>query len=139
MSRVTKVGQNLQGPAGRVDPEMTRALVKLAGVAKRDYHKFWLSASSVAEEGTLSEFAKDQIDGFMESLEFSGGSKYIKIIRNDNQRMVWGFIVNTENDSKFKYGDILKAAGWAAPARNKARGNVFEDLSWVRWTGPEYL
>lgn len=139
MSRVTKVGQNLQGPAGRVDPKMTRALIKLADVARRDYHRFWLRADSVAAKGTLSEFAKAQIEGFMESLEFSGGSKYIKIIRNDGQRMVWGFIVNTENDAKFKYGDILKAAGWAAPARNKARGNVFEDLSKVQWTGPEYL
>ena len=136
MSRVTKIGQNLQGPAGRVDPEMSRALIKLAGVAKKDYHRFWLASDSVAAKGTLSPFAQEQIDNFMESLEFRGGSKYIKVIRENS---VWGFIVNTENDSKFKYGDILKPAGWAAPARNKARGNVFEDLSWVQWTGPAYL
>jgi hypothetical protein len=53
--------------------------------------------------------------------------------------MVWGFI-QKEDDKKFRAGDILKAASWAAPARNKARGNVLdEDFSWVRWTGPEYL
>ena len=136
MSRVTKVGQNLQGPAGRVDPRMSRALIKMAGVMKKDYQRFW-EAGSKGEP--LSGYAQEQLDGFMESLEFSGGSKYIKVIRDDNQRMVWGFIVNTENDSKFKYGDILKPAGWAAPARNKARGNIFEDLSWVQWTGPAYL
>jgi len=139
MSRVTKVGQNLQGPAGRVDPRMSRALIKMAGVMKKDYLRFWKAADSVAAKGTLSPYAQEQLDNFMESIEFSGGSKYIKVIRNDNQRTVWGFIVNTENDSKFKYGDILKPAGWAAPARNKARGNVFEDLSWVQWTGPAYL
>jgi len=136
MSRVTKIGQNLQGPAGRVDPRMSRALIKMAGVMKKDYQRFW-EASNKGEP--LSGYAKEQLDGFMESIEFNSGSKYIKVIRDDNQRMVWGFIVNTENDSKFKYGDILKPAGWAAPARNKARGNIFEDLSWVQWTGPAYL
>ena len=115
-----------------IKPEMNRALIKMAGVAKRDYQRFW----DHSNKGELSPFAKDQIEGFMESLEFRGGSKYIKVIRENS---VWGFIVNTESDSKFKYGDILKAAGWAAPARNKARGNIFEDLSWVQWTGPAYL
>ena len=119
-----------------IKPEMSRALIKMAGVAKQDYMRFWKASDSVAAKGTLSPFAQQQIDGFMESLEFRGGSKYIKVIRENS---VWGFIVNTENDKKFKYGDILKAAGWAAPARNKARGNVFEDLSWVQWTGPAYL
>ena len=68
------------------------------------------------------------------------GSKYIKIVRSGTQDMVWGFIVKTDTDKKFRKGDILKAASWAAPARNKARGNILEgDFSWVRWTGPEYL
>jgi len=38
----------------------------------------------------------------------------------------------------FRYGDILKAASWATPARNGARGNVFEEYT-VRWTGPLYF
>jgi nitrate/TMAO reductase-like tetraheme cytochrome c subunit len=68
------------------------------------------------------------------------GSKYIKIVRSGTQDMVWGFVVKTDTDNKFRKGDILKAAGWAAPARNKARGNILDgDFSWVRWTGPEYL
>ena len=68
------------------------------------------------------------------------GSKYIKIVRKGNQSSVWGFVVKTDNDKIFRKGDILKAAGWAAPARNKARGNILDgDFSWVRWTGPEYL
>ena len=119
-----------------IKPEMSRALIKMAGVAKQDYMRFWKASDSVAAKGTISPFAQQQIDGFMESLEFRGGSKYIKVIRENS---VWGFIVNTENDKKFKYGDILKPAGWAAPARNAARGNVFSDLSWVQWTGPAYL
>lgn len=119
-----------------IKSDMSLALMKMAGVMKKDYQRFW-QASSKGEP--LSQFAQNQIEGFMESLEFNSGSKYIKIIRDDNQRMVWGFVVNTDTDKKFKRGDILMAAGWAAPARNKARGNVFSDLSWVRWTGPAYL
>ena len=44
-----------------------------------------------------------------------------------------------ENDKKFQYGDILKAAGWNSPARNAARGNVMEGGYTVQWTGPLYL
>ena len=40
--------------------------------------------------------------------------------------------------TNFKVGDILKAAGYRAPALNKARGNIFESYS-VAWTGPHYI
>ena len=43
---------------------------------------------------------------------------------SNGQQSVWGFIVASENDKKFQVGDILMAAGWKSPARNKARGNV---------------
>lgn len=115
--------------------DMNKAIIKMVGVMKKDYQRFW----DRADGSQISNYAQDQLDGFMESIEIIEGKKYIKIVRNDGQRMVWGFIVNTDNDSKFKRGDILKPAGWAAPARNKARGNVFTDLSWVNWTGPAYL
>ena len=58
------------------------------------------------------------------------GQKYIKIISNAN----------------FEEGDILKAAGWATPALNKARGNLFNldiktyvDPNSSRIYGPDYL
>ena len=38
-----------------------------------------------------------------------------------------------------KKGDILKAAGYRAPARNSARGNVLEGNYAIQWTGPLYL
>ena len=50
-----------------------------------------------------------------------------------------GFIVNTDNDKKFKRGDILKAAGFNTPARNAARGNILSDDYTVQWTGPALL
>lgn len=71
---------------------------------------------------------------FREKLSFKEGKKYIKIISGGG---VWGFVVNTRDDAKFRYGDILKAVSWSSPARNFARGNVFEDYD-VAWTGPHY-
>jgi hypothetical protein len=34
---------------------------------------------------------------------------------------------------------LLKAAGYNAPARNRARGNIVEGGYTVQWTGPLYL
>ena len=72
------------------------------------------------------------------------GQKYIKIGRISDHtpgRMgsVWGFVVGVDNDPKFKKGDVLKAAGYNAPARNAPRGNVLEGGFNIRWTGPLYL
>ena len=75
---------------------------------------------------------------FAEGITFEEGRKYIKVVKTlGTQQMVWGFLMK-EDDKKFKKGDILMAASWAAPARNKARGNVFEDYK-IQWTGPNYL
>ena len=91
-----------------------------------------------------SRGGKEQLTGYFaekaanydDLLEVKYGKKYIKII---SDRSVWGFIVNTDKDKKFKKGDILMAAGYNAPARNKARGNVLEGGYTVQWTGPLYL
>jgi hypothetical protein len=75
---------------------------------------------------------------FAEGITFEEGRKYIKVVKTlGTQQMVWGFLMK-EDDQKFKKGDILKAASWAAPTRNKARGNIFEDYR-IAWTGPNYL
>jgi hypothetical protein len=64
------------------------------------------------------------------------GSKYIWI---GTRNSAWGFVVNTDNDKKFKKGDILIPAGYKAPARNGARGNVLDGGYPINWTGPLYL
>ena len=93
----------------------------------------WNSRTEYGDEDTKAE----RVQEFADKIEIAEGSKYIKIITGSS---VWGFVVKTESDKLFKQGDILKAASWAAPARNKPRGNVLEEnFSWVRWTGPEYL
>ena len=85
-------------------------------------------------------FDPESVGEFIDNLLVEEGRKYLKITKKlGNQTMVWGFIVK-QDDKKFRAGDILKAASWAAPARNKARGNILDgDFSMVRWTGPEYL
>ena len=86
---------------------------------------------------TLSDINKEMIARFNENLTYKTGSKYIKVFTEGGS--VWGFVVNTDNDKKFAKGDILKAAGYNAPARNAARGNILDGGYTIRWTGPLYL
>ena len=79
------------------------------------------------------EIRKEMIADFNRKITYKAGSKYIKVFSEGGS--VWGFVVNTDNDKKFKKGDILKAAGYAAPARNFPRGNILEGGYTVRWTG----
>ena len=104
---------------------------------KKDYLNWTTRCADARGRTTLSEINKTMIAEFNEKLTYKTGSKYIKIYKEGGS--VWGFVVNTDNDKKFRKGDILKAAGYAAPARNAARGNIVEGGYTIRWTGPLYL
>ena len=82
------------------------------------------------------DFAKERIEEFKNSFSVRVGKKYIKIISYSS---VKAFVVNSDDDKMFKKGDILKAASWAAPARNSARGNVLDGVFSGGWTGPSSL
>ena len=84
-----------------------------------------------------SSVQNDMFDRFKSRIDFKEGKKYIKIFTEGGS--VWGFVVNTDKDNKFRKGDILKAAGWNAPARNQARGNILDGGYKIQWTGPPYL
>jgi hypothetical protein len=72
---------------------------------------------------------------FQQSVGFEVGSKYIKVYAGANQLSVHSFIC-LKDGGKFKRGDILKAAGWSAPAKNFARGNVMtKQYGKTTWTG----
>ena len=66
------------------------------------------------------------------------GRKFIKIIRDTS---VWGFVAKADGTHKgvpMKMGDVLKAAGWSAPAKH-TRGNIFDNnQDYFCWTGPDY-
>ena len=114
--------------------EMISAIDELLEKIKEDYFNY------TSRYGTreLSDINKKMIAEFNDELGYTVGKKYIKItVRNGGS--VWGFVV-AGSDKKFQEGDILKAASWATPARNKARGNILEgNFDWVQWTGPAYL
>ena len=101
---------------------------------KADYFN-WTSRNGTKE---LSQVNKDMIQRFNTELGFKQGKKYIKVTTN-NGGSVWGFVVATDDDKKFRKGDILKAAGFNAPARNAARGNIVDGGYNINWTGPNYL
>lgn len=115
---------------------MQNEINTLLQAIKTDYIR-WTTKGGKEE---LTGYFKETVDKFDDSFTVKVGKKYTKIIRDGG---VWGFIANndfvTSNGKSFTKGDILKAAGWQAPALNSARGNIFDDNYSVAWTGPHYL
>ena len=69
------------------------------------------------------EYEAERNERFKNGLSFSIGKKYIKIISNG---AAFAFVVNADNDDKFRRGDVLMPAGWKTPARNSPRGNILD-------------
>ena len=70
------------------------------------------------------------------SIEFVKGRKFLKVVKNWGSRSVHSFICVKPHD-RWYYGDILKAASWAQPAKNFVRGNVLDTDSYKThsWMG----
>lgn len=83
----------------------------------------------------LTGYSLEQTDNWDKKTKISQGKKYIKIVQDTG---VFCFIVK-EDFKHFKKGDILKAAGYNAPALNQPRGNVLAGNYPIQWTGPLYL
>ena len=111
---------------------MKEAIERVLDSMREDYCR-WNRSGRDINEKILSDMERDYCEG----LEITEGSRYWKIISDKRgSRSVCGFVAKA-GDKKFREGDMLKAAGWAAPARNFARGNVLDGtgVSNVRWTG----
>ena len=112
---------------------MNEAVKTLIEEIKKDYVRWTYQCA----KGELSETNKKMIANFEEGVRFEEGRKYIKVLTDTS---VWGFIVAVEDDKKFNKGDILMPASYNSPARNKARGNVFDLENYAtRWVGANYL
>ena len=99
--------------------------------AKKDYVQ--MSTSYGKKE--LTGWSLEQTNKWDSLIKVSQGKKYIKVVQENG---VFCFIVK-EDFKHFKKGDILKAAGYNAPALNSARGNVLTGNYPIQWTGPLYL
>ena len=106
---------------------MAVGLTKMKTAMIEDYAKFMPGTSEVR-----TMMNKEYVEDF----EIKHGKKYIQII---NGHGCTAFVVAVDDDVRFRKGDILKPAGYNAPARNAARGNILDGNYSINWTGPLYL
>ena len=119
MTMITKTAETLQD-----------GITNMMAAAKEDYAKWSTSGGK-----ELSGYSKEQVEQWDNKTKIKEGKKYIKIVQDTG---VFCFIVK-EDFKHFKKGDILKAAGYNAPALNSPRGNVLKGQYPIQWTGPLYL
>ena len=109
---------------------LDEGIKNLMSGAKSDYVRM-----STMGGKELTGYSKEQVDNWDKKTKISQGKKYIKVVQDTG---VFCFIAK-EDFKHFKKGDILKAAGYNAPALNSARGNVLTGNYPIQWTGPLYL
>ena len=110
---------------------------------REDYRRWSMQGRTVHQntDDFCREIAirEEMSENYCNGLRVEENRRYWKIIASNgggSSTSVAGFIAKA-GDKKFREGDMLKAAGWAAPARNFARGNVLDGtgVDNVRWTG----
>ena len=121
--------------------EVNDGLTNLLSHMKEDYHNWSMSGRTVHSNTEdfirESKIREDMEERYGLGLGYEVNTKYIKVFSDSGGgKSVCAFVVATENDKKFRFGDILKPAGWRGPTRNFARGNILtNDFHAVHWTG----
>ena len=122
---------------------MREAIENVLETMREDY-KRWSMQGRTVHQNTDDfcremDIREEMSENYCKGLKVVENRRYWKIIASNgggSSTSVAGFIVKA-GDKKFREGDMLKAAGWSAPARNFARGNVLDGtgLNNARWTG----
>lgn len=113
--------------------DLNEGISNMMAGAKEDYKSFHTSMGK--KEIVAGSYGDTQLKEYESKTRVDIGRKFIKVVQ---ERSVFAFIVKEDTD-KFKKGDILKAAGYNAPAQNAARGNVLTGNYYINWTGPLYM
>ena len=113
--------------------DLNEGISNMMSGAKADYERF--HTSNGIKEIVPGSYGDTQLKEYDSKTKVSFGKKFIKVVQD---RGVFAFIVKEDTD-KFKKGDILKPAGYNAPAQNGARGNVLTGNYYIQWTGPLYM
>ena len=116
---------------------MREAIEAVLEAMRKDYKRWSDRCARHESSAHYSKIKNEMEEEYCNGLRVEENRRYWKITSSKgSQTSVSGFIVKA-GDKKFLEGDMLKAAGWAAPARNFARGNVLDGykVDEVRWTG----
>ena len=113
--------------------DLNEGISNMMSGAKADYERF--HTSNGREEIVAGSYGDTELKEYDSKTKVSFGKKFIKVVQGNT---VFAFIVKEDTD-KFKKGDILKPAGYNAPAQNGARGNVLTGNYYINWTGPLYM
>ena len=121
--------------------EVKTGMENLMTHMKNDYNGWSMRSRTVHSDTEefirVTEIRERMEKEFADGIGYDVNKKYIKVFtKAGSSKSVACFVVATETDKKFRFGDILKPAGFRGPTRNFARGNILEnDFHAVQWTG----
>jgi hypothetical protein len=118
---------------------MAISVARIGVDMKYEKHDFDMAIQDYADHlvGNYQRWAQSADAVGKYEVSFYKGRKFLKVVKTSwGSRGVHSFICIQEHD-QWKYGDILKAASWAQPAKNFARGNVLntDSYKYMSWTG----
>jgi len=124
--------------SGKAGEALVEGIEVLLEHLRADY-KNWQNLGKGPTSEIDKEIRERMYKEYCETLgyKYKDSLKYIRVITRANRSAsVLCFIVNVHDDPKFKFGDILKPAGWKGPTRNFVRGSVIgPNFKNLRWTG----